>query len=122
MIKLRLILISCFTLLYSSFCISQNQANVWKCGANMGLDFNTTPPTPISGQTNSVDNTTSISDASGALLFYSNGSTVWNKNNVIVPNGSGLTSNFSAGQCALIVPIPSSNKYVIFCDISKECL
>ena len=80
----------------------------------MGLDFNTTPPTPISGQTNSVDNTTSISDASGALLFYSNGSTVWNKNNVIMPNGSGLTSNFSAGQCALIVPIPSSNKYVIF--------
>ena len=80
----------------------------------MGLDFNTIPPTPISGQTNNVDNSTSISDANGVLLFYSDGSSIWNKNNLVMPNGSGLTSNFSAGQCALIVPIPSSNKYVVF--------
>ncbi|MBC7696280.1 MAG: gliding motility-associated C-terminal domain-containing protein [Burkholderiales bacterium] len=80
----------------------------------MGLDFNTIPPTPISGQTNNVDNSTSISDSNGSLLFYSDGSSIWNKNNVIMPNGSGLTSFFSAGQCGLIVPIPSSTKYVVF--------
>lgn len=97
-----------------AFCFSQNQANIWKCGANMGLDFNTIPPTPIAGQTNNVDNSSSISDASGNLLFYSDGSTVWNKNDIVMSNGSGLTSNFSAGQCALIVPVPSSNKYIVF--------
>ncbi len=101
-------------ILASYFGFSQNQANIWKCGANMGLDFNTIPPTPITGQTNNVDNSTTISDASGALLFYSDGSSVWNKNNVVMPNGSGLTSFFSAGQCALIVPIPSTNKYLLF--------
>lgn len=114
MLRLRLLIIYFFTLVCVSLCISQNQANIWKCGANMGLDFNTIPPTPISGQTNNVDNSTSISDATGALLFYSDGSTVWNKNNIVMSNGSGLTSHFSAGQCALIVPIPSSNKYVVF--------
>lgn len=103
-----------FFLLLSPFIFSQNQANIWKCGANMGLDFNTTPPTPISGQTNNVDNSSSISDASGNLLFYTNGSSVWNKNNILMSNGSGLTSHFSAGQCALIVPIVSTSKYVIF--------
>lgn len=34
-----------------------------------------------------------------------------------MPNGTGLISNYTAGQCGLIVPVPSSaSKYVIFCN------
>lgn len=78
------------------------------------MNFNTIPPTPISGQTSNADNSSSISDASGALLFYTDGSTIWNKNNIVMPNGAGLISSATGGQCGLIVPVPSSNKYVVF--------
>lgn len=93
---------------------SQNEANVWKFGANAGLNFNTATPTPISGASNVVDCSSAISDINGNLLFYTNGGTVWNRNDVVMPNGSGLISHLSAGQCGLIMPIPSSNKYVVF--------
>ncbi len=114
MIRIKIIYTISFLFVFTFLVKSQNQAKIWKCGSGMGIDFNTTPPTSISGQTNNSDNSSSISDASGGLLFYTDGSSVWNKNDVLMPNGSGLTSFFSAGQCGLIVPIPSSNKYVIF--------
>ncbi|MBI3519886.1 MAG: gliding motility-associated C-terminal domain-containing protein [Bacteroidetes bacterium] len=94
--------------------ISQNQANNWYCGFNSGLNFNTTPPTVLSGQSSVSDNSSTISDANGQLLFYTDGSMVWNRNNVVMSNGSGLISSNTAGQCGLIVPIPSTNKYVVF--------
>lgn len=94
---------------------SQNEAKNWFFGFNCKLDFNTSPPTVGTGAANLVDNSTSISDSNGNLLFYTDGSTVWNKNNNIMPNGSGLVSHNSGGQCGLIVPIPQSpNKYVVF--------
>lgn len=91
-------------------------ANNWYFGSYAGLTFNTTPPTALTGgQINNVDNSSAISDANGNLLFYTDGSTVWTKTHTVMPNGSGLIGNYSAGQCAVIVPIPcSSTQYVIF--------
>lgn len=97
--------------------LNAQYANNWKLGNGLGLSFNTATPSIISSAiaSNHVDNTSTISDAAGNLLFYTNGYTVWNKNNVIMPNGSGLIGDYTAGQCALIVPIPCNpNKYVIF--------
>ena len=91
------------------------QANHWHFGNFAGLNFNTNPITIVSGGlTNNPDNTSAISDANGNLLFYTDGMNVWNANNVVMPNGSGLVGHVSAGQCAVIVPIPCSSKYVIF--------
>jgi gliding motility-associated-like protein len=91
-------------------------ANIWKLGNGYGLDFTT--PTPVligSAISGHPDNSSSISDASGNLLFYTTGVNVWNKNNIIMPNGTGLIGSYTGGQCALIVPIPcSTTKYVIF--------
>jgi hypothetical protein len=57
----------------------------------------------------------SISDASGNLLFYTDGITVWNKNNSVMVNGTGLYAGSSSTQAALIVPLPgSSTIYYIF--------
>jgi hypothetical protein len=109
-----------FKLFIILFCHSvivfSQTANNWYFGANAGLNFNINPPASlIGGLTNGPDNTTSISDASGNLLFYTNGITVWNKNHIAMPNGSGLIGHISAGQCAIIVPIPcNTSKYVIF--------
>ncbi|MBK7667999.1 MAG: hypothetical protein IPJ32_12065 [Sphingobacteriaceae bacterium] len=109
---LYFIFIVCISdVLYSQF------ANNWRLGNGYGLNFSPSTPT-ITGSSiasNHVDNSSTISDASGNLLFYTNGYTVWNKNNVIMSNGSGLIGDYTAGQCALIVPIPCSpDKYVIF--------
>lgn len=103
-------------LLICSLQIKSQFANNWMIGNGYGLNFNTTIPTvTTSALSGHPDNSSTISDAAGNLLFYTNGYTVWNKNHVIMPNGSGLIGSYSGGQCALIVPIPCNpKKYVIF--------
>ena len=67
----------------------QNRNNVWMFGNHTGLDFNTTPPQvlkkTIVGFTSLPYYTTSICDSSGKLLFYTDGSTVWNQRNKEIP-------------------------------------
>lgn len=91
-------------------------ANNWILGNGYGLNFSGTNPALLGGAiTGHPDNSSSISDASGNLLFYSTGVNVWNKNHTVMPNGTGLIGSYTGGQCALIVPIPCNpNKYVIF--------
>jgi hypothetical protein len=96
--------------------LTAQRANIWHFGSGAGLNFNNNPPTVYAGGTTSgPDNSSSISDKSGNLLFYTDGVTIWNKNHVIMANGTGLSGHSSAGQCALIVPMPcDSMKYVVF--------
>ncbi len=103
------------TLIGSITCLYSQHNNNWKFGSYTGLNFNTPVPTLSVGQSGSYDYTSTMSDNNGALLFYTDGITVWDKNNNVMPNGSGLIGSFTAGQCALIVPVPcSQSKYVIF--------
>lgn len=99
-----------------SLTLSSQQDNNWYFGNTAGLNFNNTPPTALTnGLTANVDNSSTISDLTGALLFYTDGMKVWDINHAVMPNGNGLIGHFSGGQCALIVPIPCDpNKYVIF--------
>ncbi|MBN8693781.1 MAG: T9SS type A sorting domain-containing protein [Bacteroidetes bacterium] len=91
-------------------------ANNWQVGNGIGINFSgSTPSLTASSITGHPDNSSAISDASGNLLFYTTGVNVWNKNHVIMPNGTGLQGSYTGGQCALIVPIPCNpNRYVIF--------
>lgn len=102
-------------LFYLQSGISQ-RSNYWYFGLYAGLNFNTNPPTALTnGQINIPDNSSTISDANGNLLFYTNGINVWTSTHSVMVNGTGLIGNSSAGQCALIIPIPCDlNKYVIF--------
>ena len=95
---------------------AQKEANIWYFGHNAGLDFNSGVPVPL---TNSVMNTdegcASIADANGGLLFYTDGTFVWNKDHIQMPNGSGLLGHKSSTQSGVIVPKPGSlNIYYIF--------
>lgn len=101
------------TLAFFSPAFAQYDRN-WFFGTNCGLSFSTSPPSILTGQSSIPDNCSTISDANGNLLFYSDGNTVWNKFHVVMQNGSGLLGNYTAGQCALIVPVPCSQRYVIF--------
>lgn len=101
--------------LCSAGTISAQQTNIWHFGINGGMDFNGGNPVPIgTGVTNAYEATASICDMNGNLLFYTEGTTVWDKNSNVMPNGSGLQGGASATQC-LIVPKPGDcGKYYIF--------
>ena len=103
-------------LFISSFCYAQNETNNWYFGANTGLNFNSIPPTLLNDSSmDQLEGSSSISDANGNLLFYSDGRTVWNKNHDIMSNGTGLLGNESSSQSALIIPIPENDSlYYIF--------
>ena len=95
---------------------SQKQANKWYFGTNAAIDFNPSSPITIPNSAmEQIEGCSSIADINGNLLFYTNGDSVWNKNNVAMSNGFGLLGHKSSTQSALIVPFPSNpNNYYIF--------
>lgn len=95
--------------------LAQGEANFWYFGENAGLNFNSGVPVPINGSLNTREGCSSFSDSNGNLLFYSDGTTVWNKLHNPMPNGTGLKGNASSTQSAMIIPKPGSNSiYYIF--------
>jgi len=95
---------------------SQGEANNWYFGQNAGISFSTTPPTPLTdGQIDTLEGCTTISDATGALLFYTDGSTIFDRNHGIMQNGTDLRGDTSSTSSALIVPQPNTpNIYIVF--------
>lgn len=96
--------------------IAQNQAANWAFGVRAGLNFNFGYPIPFDGLLiDTPEGCSSISDTRGNLLFYSDGITVWNANNAVMLNGTGLQGDKSSTQSALIVPNPDNEDlYYIF--------
>ena len=95
---------------------SQNEANIWYFGNNAGLDFNSGSPVALTDSAmQTLEGCASISNANGELLFYTDGSTVWNKNHVPMLNGTGLNGSFYSTQSAIIVPKPNATSiYYVF--------
>lgn len=99
--------------------IGQNENKKWYFGQNAGLDFTSGSPVPLTGSAmNTPDNSATISDAAGNILFYSDGVTVWNRLHNVMSNGSGILGSSTGGQPATIVPHPGNpNLYYLFtCD------
>ena len=101
-------------------CHAQNAANNWIFGTRARINFGGNPPSssvttslPVSNAFNTAEGCSTISDASGDLLFYTDGTTVWDKNHNQMSNGTGLNGNSTSTQSALIVPC-SCHKYFIF--------
>ncbi|GLB53577.1 hypothetical protein NBRC110019_26180 [Neptunitalea chrysea] len=96
---------------------SQVEAINWYFGQNAGIAFD--PITydfigTVSGSLATLEGCASISDSNG-ILFYTDGTTVYNANDNIMPNGTGLNGNSSSTQSAIIVPFVDDNtKYYIF--------
>jgi PKD repeat protein len=102
---------------------AQKDYNIWYFGTFAGLDFNSGVPVPIgNGQLNTAEGTSSVCDPiTGALLFYTDGVTVWNRNHTVMANGTGLLGNSSSTQSALIVPMPGNpGRYYIFTNAAFE--
>jgi PKD repeat protein len=87
----------------------------WYFGIKAGLDFSTSPPTVLTGSLSTYEGCSSISDAGGNLLFYTDGTTVWNSAHQVMANGTGLMGDLSSTQSALIIRQPGSmSLYYVF--------
>lgn len=108
---------------------AQLQNNQWRFGFGSSIDFNTNPPTYPTGAAlptinppflsgSYIEGTASIADKkTGALLFYTDGQTVWDRTNQPMPNGTSLLGNsyLSSVTGAAIVPVPNScTRYYLF--------
>lgn len=95
----------------------------WYFGDHAGVKFTASGPVALTnGAMLTFEGCTSLSDASGQLLAYSNGEAIWDSQHQIMPNGSaGLGGNNSSSQGALLLPMPgSSTKAYLFCADAIE--
>ncbi|MEM6685949.1 MAG: T9SS type B sorting domain-containing protein [Bacteroidota bacterium] len=106
----------CIFLFLSVSVNAQRETAHWFFGANAGLHFDSEVPTSVDiGQVDSLEGCASISTADGALLFYTDGITVWNREHQIMPNGTGLAGSWSSTQSSIIIPNPGNpNLFYVF--------
>jgi hypothetical protein len=90
-------------ILFPFVVFSQNQ------NFTFGRNLKFTPPATINTSAIShIEGTSCLSDASGQIMAYSDGINVYNRNDVIMGNGAGLTGSNSTTQSALIVEQPNN--------------
>jgi len=111
------------TLLTSIHCFGQFkqfQNNNWYFGRNATMSFpNANSPVvgPATSQLSTDEGSASISDIDGNLLFYTDGGTVWDANDNVMPNGSqiqGYGYGGSSTQSCIILQKTTTNLYYIF--------
>lgn len=88
---------------------AQFESGKWVFGSGGGIDFCGGKPLAFTGSNiKTSEGCSSVSSAKGDLLFYTDGVSVWNRKNELMPNGEKLNGNFSSTQSAIIVPLPDS--------------
>lgn len=119
LILLLFVCVGCFSGYSQSF---RKEANVWYFGTNAGLDFNTHPPTALTnGAMQSYEGCASYCDSNGNILFYTEGTTVYNKQHAVMQNGTGLMGHIGASQAAIFVPYPGADTlYYVFTVDANE--
>ena len=101
----------------SGFGQSQIHKTWWYFGLGCGLNFTSGSPVAVTnGLVNVNEGSIAMSDkTTGALLFYTDGMTIWNAANAVMTNGTGLMGNSSSTQSGMVVPRPgSTTQYYVF--------
>jgi hypothetical protein len=111
-IYLSFIFLLCYSLSYS-----QKEANIMPFD-NYQLDFNNGAPVIKSEFAMHLRRGIgSICDSNGAILFYSDGFSIWNKTHQLMPNGTNLIPfhGSTSTQESIVIPIPhQKNKFYLF--------
>ncbi len=115
--KINLIIVFClaFASAFGQYTTPQNVR--WRFGSRAGVDFTSGAPVATTSSMSAVEGTTTISDGSGALLYYSEGSTIWNRTGAVMPSGGSLVSysTASATQACLSIPVVGvPSQYYLF--------
>jgi gliding motility-associated-like protein len=108
-----------FLFLFSFSLIAQQEYDQWRFGYGAGIDFTGGYPKLVSGNSIfSQESAASVADCFGNLLFYTDGETVWSKNDGIMEGGTGLNAvsgTYPSTQGSLIVKRPNSSSiYILF--------
>lgn len=112
---MKRILLVLISLIFNHYAFAQLESAHWYFGVYSGLDFSTGAPQVVyDGALETGEGCASISDVNGNLLFYTDGTTVYNRNHQQL-NTTDLKGNPSSTQSAIIVPYPgNADLYYIF--------
>ncbi|HLN53855.1 MAG TPA: T9SS type B sorting domain-containing protein [Lentimicrobium sp.] len=115
---MKKILLILTLLIFTLQCFPQNEALSWFFGNKIYYDFtgSTLPSQGTASAMNAMRGSICMSDRiTGAPLFYSNGTTVWNRANNTMPNGVGLYGSAQHQQPGVAIPVPGSTEqyYII---------
>lgn len=106
----------CWLCLEATTAQAQRQYENWYFGANTAFNFNAgTAPVEVANasQITSIVSTTISDAATGQLLFYTDGITVWNRNNTVMDNGASILSNPVCGHVTSCPnPVKAGQHYV----------
>jgi hypothetical protein len=106
-----------FFVIFPLFAFSQGEFNTWYFGQHAGISF--TSGVPVALPPNPMDQGgckagVSVSDSLGHILFYSDGNKIWNRSDVVMPNGTGLLSGSVVCQVITVQDISNQNLYYLF--------
>lgn len=96
---------------------------IWHFGQTARMDFTQLPVATSCGSALvTQEGSSGLTTNTGQDLFYTDGRTVWNRNNVPMPNGNGtLAGDASSTSSAIIVPDPADSlRYYVFTTDQEE--
>jgi cysteine-rich repeat protein len=97
------------------------QAAIWYFGQNAGLDFTGGDPVAIDGPLVTGEGSAVLSDCAGEILASSTGTSVYDRNGDVMPNGNGdLLGGSSTTQSALMFFAPGSGDSEIYLFTVQE--
>ncbi len=115
-------LVFCCVLPYQS--TAQKRNNVWVFGDSTGLNFNTNPVSRFKSKATAPTSDlpgymSSICDKNGSLMFYTDGHTVWNRDNFVLPVYNKYWPWFS-GVKPLIAPYINNDSLYYMFGVEEE--
>jgi len=96
--------------------LSQGEFDHWCFGYNRHVSFHSGVPANLPNTALSTNGgTISVSDSTGMLLFYSDGATIYNRNNAQMLNGTGLGAPSSSMiNNAIVIQTPADDSLYYF--------
>ena len=106
-------------IIVTEYGVNKTVNNQWYFGEFAGIDF-TDGASAITDENLmfSEEGCASVSDINGHLLFYTNGSTVWNKDHLVMINGESIGGDSTSTQSAMIMPF--SDETTLFYIFTTE--
>jgi len=119
--KATLFLIFCLIFVFRAEMSAQLESSKWIFGHGAGVDFTNGQPTAFTGsKIKTSEGCSNVSDSNSNLLFYTDGVSVWNRKNEVMPNGRNLNGHLSSTQSAIIVPLPGSKSILYIFTMDSE--
>ena len=99
-------------------CLNRRRS-IWHFGNYAAIDFNGAMPVTATSNLSmdELEGCSSIADADGDLVLYTDGITAWNATGAVIAGATALGGYAGVTQDALIVPVPGSpSRYLVFAN------